>query len=308
MPDGDNLVLGTTSTADNTTSLNRSGSIQRAALRAENGNGDAISGSCPSGTGRGVTGGSANGIGVFGGTARGGAGVFGHTFATTGVRGVSLDGVGVAGSSEASVGVLGEAEQRGLTDRPIVTTGVLGRSHPGNGRGVVGESRNGWAVLGSTTTGWAGVFHGRAIVFGGFFVWGGPKSAVVPHPDGSHRQLYTLESPESWFEDFGRGEVVNGRGRVELDPDFAAVVRSDDYHVFLSPEGNSNGLFVSERAPDGFEVREQRRGRSRLSFSYRVVARRRDVEVERLARAEELPAAVETPVSLPPVEPVEPLA
>jgi hypothetical protein len=167
-----------------------------------------------------------------------------------------------------------------------VTTGVLGRSHPGNGRGVVGESRNGWAVLGSTTTGWAGVFHGRAIVFGGFFVWGGPKSAVVPHPDGSHRQLYTLESPESWFEDFGRGEVVNGRGRVELDPDFAAVVRSDDYHVFLSPEGNSNGLFVSERAPDGFEVREQRRGRSRLSFSYRVAARRRDVEVERLARAE----------------------
>jgi RNA polymerase sigma factor (sigma-70 family) len=31
------------------------------------------------------------------------------------------------------------------------------------------------------------------------------KAAVVPHPDGGHRQVYCQESPEPWFEDFGRG-------------------------------------------------------------------------------------------------------
>ena len=38
---------------------------------------------------------------------------------------------------------------------------------------------------------------------GGLTIVGGIKSAAVPHPDGSHRQLYCMESPENWFEDFG---------------------------------------------------------------------------------------------------------
>jgi hypothetical protein len=98
--------------------------------------------------------------------------------------------------------------------------------------------------------------------------------------------LYALESPESWFEDFGRGEMVRGRAQVELDPDYAAVVQTEDYHVFLTPEGNSKGLYVSNRRTSGFEVREQQGGTSTLTFSYRVVARRADIEVERLEKVE----------------------
>ena len=52
----------------------------------------------------------------------------------------------------------------------------------------------------------------------------GTKSAAVPHPDGTHRLLYCVESPEAWFEDFGEGTITAGKADVKLDPDFAAVV------------------------------------------------------------------------------------
>jgi hypothetical protein len=112
----------------------------------------------------------------------------------------------------------------------------------------------------------------------------GFKSAAVRHPDGSYRALYAVESPENWFEDFGRAELVRGIARIEFPRDFADLARpGDDYHVFLSPEGNTQGLFVAARTESGFEVREQQGGTNSLPFSYRVVIRRPDVEPRRLA-------------------------
>jgi hypothetical protein len=47
-----------------------------------------------------------------------------------------------------------------------------------------------------------------------------------------------VESPESWFEDVGFGTLVNGRVEIRLDPNFAATVQTDQYHVFImSPRG-----------------------------------------------------------------------
>jgi hypothetical protein len=110
---------------------------------------------------------------------------------------------------------------------------------------------------------------------------------AMRHPDGSYRRLYSLESPETWFEDFGRGELLDGRAQVELDPDYAVLVQLEDYHVFLTPEGDSAGLYVAGKSPTGFEVREQQGGTSSLTFSYRVVARPKDVPGDRLARIDE---------------------
>jgi hypothetical protein len=140
--------------------------------------------------------------------------------------------------------------------------------------------------------GQAGLFHGSVVIDGSLSVGGdfsvtGIKAAVVPHPnDGTHRQLCAIESPESWFEDFGRAELRDGRAEVAVDADFAALVDTDDYHVFLTPEGESDGLYVSARTSGTFEVREQAGGRSTLSFSYRILARRNDVDHERLAVVE----------------------
>jgi hypothetical protein len=129
-------------------------------------------------------------------------------------------------------------------------------------------------------------------VAGDFVCAGGVKSAAVPHPDGSHRLLYTLECPDSWFEDFGRAQMIDGKARVELDLDYAAMVRTEDYHVFMTPEGDSKGLYVSNKSPETFEVLEQQGGTSNLAFSYRIVAKRKDIEARRLAEVA-LPSLLE---------------
>jgi hypothetical protein len=79
---------------------------------------------------------------------------------------------------------------------------------------------------------------------------------------------------------------------VELDPAFAALVDTEDYHVFLTPEGNSNGLYVSMRSPEEFEVREQGEGTSTVQFSYRLVARPKTVRAERLPPSSLLPKSL----------------
>ena len=67
-------------------------------------------------------------------------------------------------------------------------------------------------------------------------------------------------------------------------PDFAVVADTRHSHIFLTPYGDSQGLYVSARHGDEFEVREQRGGSSSLAFSYRVVAKRASVTGERFKK------------------------
>src|SRR5262249_17024151 len=47
----------------------------------------------------------------------------------------------------------------------------------------------------------------------------------------------------------------------------------NDYHVFLTARGESNGLYVSAQGTAGFTVQERGKGTSSVAFAYRVVAR-----------------------------------
>src|SRR3984893_3161591 len=116
-----------------------------------------------------------------------------------------------------------------------------------NGHGLVGatSAAGGAAVVGATNGvagAYAGAFYGPVAVSGAFTVFGGPKSAAVPHPDGSHRRLYCIESPESWFDDVCEGQLACGQAEVSLDPDFAAVADLTHYHVFLTAYDRDNTL------------------------------------------------------------------
>jgi len=171
---------------------------------------------------------------------------------------------------------------------------VLGEGK--NKIGVYGQSSRGVGVYGTVADprGLAGHFKGGVLVDGDFTVTGA-KGAVVPHPDGSHRLFCAIESPESWFEDFAEATLDGGRAEIELDRDFAQLTRTDRYHVFLTPYGPSHGLFVERRTERSFVVREQQDGKSDVSFSYRVVAKRRDIEVPRfkkIAAPPDVPADV----------------
>jgi len=113
----------------------------------------------------------------------------------------------------------------------------------------------------------------------------GSKSAVVPVEDGQKMvALYAVEAPENWFEDFGSGQLANGVAMVSLEATYAQTVNTNiEYHVFLTPKGDCNGLYVTNETAMSFEVRELNSGRSNIAFDYRIVAKRTGYEQIRLA-------------------------
>jgi hypothetical protein len=153
---------------------------------------------------------------------------------------------------------------------------------PNNGDTAVYAEGHAGAIGIFASGGQAGFFAGEVFFSGNVFVTG-TKSVVVPFPDGSHRQLYCMESPENWFEDFGSGHLANGRAEIQLDPDFATTVSTDDYHVFIAEYDDNNALFVTNQTKTGFEVRAKTSTKV-AKFSYRVVARRKDIAPARLAK------------------------
>jgi hypothetical protein len=71
---------------------------------------------------------------------------------------------------------------------------------------------------------------------------------------------------------------------VALEPTFAQTINTGvEYHVFLTPKGDCEGLYVTNETATGFEVHELRGGHSSIAFDYRVMARRKGYESIRLA-------------------------
>jgi hypothetical protein len=161
-----------------------------------------------------------------------------------GVYGTTQDGIGLYGISQTHIGVYGNS------------TSYIG---------VYGVGRQ-----------FAGYFGGNVYVSG--TLTAAAKNAVVSFPDGSHRLLHCVESPEHWFEDFGSARLMRGRATVKLDADFAKVVKLSDYRVFLTPEGDCQGLYVKSKRGKSFEVRELQGGANSITFSYRIVAKRKDIK------------------------------
>jgi hypothetical protein len=103
---------------------------------------------------------------------------------------------------------------------------------------------------------------------------------------GTTRKSYPARTTAPVMEDFGEAQIVNGRGYVKLDSALSDVIDGRTaYQVFLTPEGDSDGLYVTQKSPAGFVVRESRGGRSTLAFSYRILAKPVDDDARRLALA-----------------------
>jgi hypothetical protein len=244
-----------------------------------------VYGSCANSTDKGIP------IGVqANSTAAGASGIPVGVKASSSAAGATAVSVGVFAKSVStgrggdSVGVAGLALASG-SRKGSLSIGIYGECDGTEGAGVYGTNNGGRgiAIVGDGSKGMAGLFNGDVVVNGNFYV-SGTKSAAVKHSDGSHRVLYSIESPESWFEDFGEGKLTKGRAQVKIQRDFVSLTKTNRYYVFLTPHGDSNGLYVSEQTASGFTVREQCSGMSSVAFSYRIVAKRKDVEGKRLAK------------------------
>jgi len=109
------------------------------------------------------------------------------------------------------------------------------------------------------------------------------------HRNGSGRSVlsFASQSATATIEDVGTARMYDGVANVQIDRAFASVTDHKWYYVFLTPLGDTRGLYVSEKTPTAFQVRENEHGRSSLTFDYRIVAHPLDSENDRLPPAPE---------------------
>jgi hypothetical protein len=236
-----------------------------------------------------------------------GTGIYGDNEATTGA---SLGIEAATSSEDGGIAMLGIGVQRSgegatVTLRPI---GVWGDTNVDSGVGVLATADFGIAFAGyndaenistaklendETTDITGNILATHSPHFGGIceidvggdLACNGSKSAVVPVDGGTRKvALYAIEAPENWFEDAGSGQLSNGAAIVRLESTFAQTVNSEvEYHVFLTPNGDCKGLYVTNKTADSFEVRELGGGKATVGFDYRIMARRKNYETIRLA-------------------------
>ncbi len=193
-----------------------------------------------------------------------------------------------------------------------VNTNNTSSTSGGTGVFATGNNQGGWYLVGGS----GGAFTGRTVgvygrvgqdstvatgtVSGGFFyanvnayayvgarsggtnykiIGTGAVSTIVRDQNNQYRVMAAPEAPEILFMDFGTGQLVNGKAYVALDPIFTKNIHVDANHplrVFIQLEGDCNGVYVTNKTANGFEVVELAGGNSNVPFSWQVVANRAD--------------------------------
>jgi hypothetical protein len=275
------------------------------AISATAGNGFGVSGATTTGS-AGVLGTSPSSVGVYG------EATVTTSSSSKGVYGYSNDGYGVYGSSPGSVGygVEGVGGGLGVIGTSSTGTGVealsSSSSHPalsvmnsagGNGidvtaqssvcpngltcSAVTANSKDGYAFLGSTGNDGVPLELNNSDT-GNLIFWvsntgnvnySGTLAGFARTRGGAMVQSYSAKTSMPVVEDFGTAQLAAGAASVALDPTFASSIDPRaGYRVFLSPNGDTRGLYTASKTPAGFVVRETGGGRGTLSFDYRIVA------------------------------------
>jgi hypothetical protein len=155
-------------------------------------------------------------------------------------------------------------------DALLTTTGklLIINTHDNGGGGTV--------HIGTT---WNGIDE-KCYVKGLF--WAKDKRAVAKTENYGERTLYSREGAEIKFIDEGEAQLINGTARVSLEAIFKETIETDSYLVQLTPLGDCNGLYVSERTPDYFVVKELKNGESNVKFMWQISAYRKGKKGVRL--------------------------
>ncbi len=227
-----------------------------------------------------------------------------------GVAGTSTSGYGIYGRSNAGVAVAGQAMTTGAGVEGYVLAGAsggvavaadnfgAGTGQNGSGDGISAMSRNASAIvaeglstspstpvellqsngvqpllIGKNAVTNAAVMsldkNGTMILAGNLVVDG---SITAPTYYACGTCAGPLARRGAPIEDTGEGQLSGGRAYVRLDPGYAAQLDpAQHYLVFITPEGDTKGLYVADRSPSGFAVRESQNGGSSVAFAYRIV-------------------------------------
>ncbi len=107
----------------------------------------------------------------------------------------------------------------------------------------------------------------------------GTVSTTAENVNGERVVLHCTEAPEIYFEDYGQGQLINGRVHINIDPTIAKNITVNEKHplrVFIQLEDECNGVFVTNKTGSSFDVVELASGQSNAKFQYRIVGNRAD--------------------------------
>ncbi|MFZ0365911.1 MAG: hypothetical protein WAL67_17060 [Candidatus Cybelea sp.] len=226
----------------------------------------------------------------------------------SGVRGQSRDNVGVYGEvfgrarpgctflcTKSGAGVFGEADNSvGVMGFGAIAVSAIGavRRFPAL---VVGRFMSNGPLIdafGGSDNETQVLFldhRGNLTVAGSVTQHGSPMT-VRTTSHGDEVGTFAPQQSTPTMEDFGEAQLVEGRAVVRLDPRFASTIDGRfRYLVFLTPQGDCNGLYVAQKTADAFLVKEhntattiRERGSSNVVFDYRIVAQPYGPTTERL--------------------------
>lgn len=262
-----------------------------------------------------IVGNAAGGDGIFATTQSNiqgiaSAGVFGedvgNTSTASGVTGFSGTGIGVAGDNFERGRFL-NAAFLGLTFASSINTYTPAKP-PGGlfnsdiGEGVVAESQASQAEAlaaanfsgGPLFRAYAGsaemldLDNGGNMVLEGSLTQNGNPKSVTRTSGADDVVMYSPTQSVATVEDLGEARLSLGQAYVRLDPRFASTMnQAHPYLVFITPQGDTAGLYVSQKSSAGFIVREHG-GQSNIAFDYRIVAEPYAAQGPRFASAPRL--------------------
>ncbi len=210
-----------------------------------------------------------------------GTGVYGRA---AGNQAVGIMGITDRTSTQEGVAVMG-----GDASGTYYLVGLsVGGSFSGGRIGVYGRADNNTP----NTNRFGGYFY--ADVGGGEYAYVGGRTAtnvdrkiegtgtvntVVKDINNNLVVMSAPEAPENLFMDYGVGQLVNGKAKISLDPNFSKNIVVNAKHplrVVVQLEGDCNGVYVTNKTQNGFEVVELKGGTSNVPFTYQVIANRAD--------------------------------
>ena len=219
-----------------------------------------------SGTNTGVEGASNSGIGVigdsqsyFGGAFESATGYGAIGFTASGPAGVEAFGDAVMSPTNPASG--GSNALYAENNNTLST--IVGYNRKASGNLLNLSNSGGGIIIGDSA--------GNLLMTGKIFTAG---TCSVGCAAARRVAEYTPRASTPTMEDVGEAQMVGGQAYVRLDPAFANVIDTrTNYLVFVTPEGDSNGTYVTGKTAAGFVVRENKGGRSTLAFQYRIVAK-----------------------------------
>jgi hypothetical protein len=99
----------------------------------------------------------------------------------------------------------------------------------------------------------------------------GAVSTLVKDLNDDMRVMACPESPEVLFQDFGRGQLTNGKTHITIDPIFSKNITVDAKHplnVLIQLRGDCKGVYVTNETATGFDVIELNGGTSNAEFTW----------------------------------------